>query len=167
MADTKKIISYAVCEKFNNNIYEILQQRYNATLQKDIIILTIKDDKHIIVFKYGVYVAWNIDFETIKFFEDFISDYMIEPLEQTLVENLEFSYGDMFRIHLDHLTLDNDEILLKVSISHAIAQSLKIENFENTIQSSIETNSMIPKELANTGKISLSKKEISKKMGEL
>jgi len=167
MKNTKEILAYTVCEKFNNNIYEILQKRYNVSLQKDIIIVTLKDDRHIIVFKYGVYVAWNVDYETIKFFENFISDYTIEPLEQTLVDNLEYNYSDEFKIHLDCLTLDKNDILLKVSISNAIAQHLKIENFENIIQESIETNSLIPKELARTGKISLSKKEISKKMGEL
>lgn len=167
MGTSQKILAYQVCEKFHPNIYEILDQRYSATLQKDIIILTIKQDQYIIVFKYGVYVCWNIDFETNKFFEDFISDYTIEPLKENLVDSFEYSYGESFKIHLDHLTLDDNDLLVKVSISNAIAQHLKIENFENIVLDSIEKNSLIPKELAKSGKISLSKKDTSKKMGEL
>ena len=153
MQNSKNIIAYNICEKFTDNIYEILQQRYPVTQQKDIIVVNIKEDKDIILFRYGIFVCWGVDFETIKFFEDFIKDYTIEPLPVKLMEHLEYSYGDIFKIHLDHISLDNDDILTKVSISSSIAQSLKLENFENEIQSSINRNSNIQKELAIKGAI--------------
>ena len=167
MKNSKNIIAYNICEKFSDDIYEVLQQRYTVTQQKDIIVVNIKEDKDIVVFRYGIFVCWDIDFETIKFFEDFIKDYTLEPMAVKLVENLEYSFGEIFKIHLDHISLDNNDILTNIAISSSIAQSLKLENFENDIQTSIDINSNIPKELAVKGSISLRKKELSKKIGEL
>ena len=144
-----------------------MQQRYAVTKQKDIIVINIKEEKDIILFRYGIFVCWGVDFETIKFFEDFIKDYTVEPLAVKLVENLEYSYEKTFKIHLDHIYLDDEDILAKISISSAIAQNLKLENFENEIHGSIDRNSDIPKELAQKGAISLRKKELSRKIGEL
>jgi uncharacterized Rmd1/YagE family protein len=166
MKNSKNIIAYNICEKFSDDIYEVLQQRYSVTQQKDIIVIN-REGKEFILFRYGIFVCWGVDFETIKFFKDFIKDYTIEPLEIKLVENLEYSYGEIFKVHLDHIILDNNGILTKIAISSSIAQSLKLKSFENEIQNSIDINSSIPKELAIKGSISLRKKELSQKIGEL
>ena len=51
---TKKLISYLTCEKFNNNIFQIIEERYKCNIIKDAIIINIKEDEQIILFKYGV-----------------------------------------------------------------------------------------------------------------
>lgn len=55
----------------------------------------------------------------------------------------------------------------KLSLSHALAQSVKISLFEELISSTIEQTKDIPKTLSETGKIGLPRSEIMKQIGNL
>jgi uncharacterized Rmd1/YagE family protein len=103
----------------------------------------------------------------LKFFFEFIQSYEINGFEDKLTEEATFDYADEFKIQFDNLTLNNDSLLTKIAISHAFAQDVKLEQFEKEVQNSIEQNSSIPRELSQKGKIALSKRELSKKVGEL
>ena len=72
-----------------------------------------------------------------------------------------------FKINLDTIYLNDFSSTSKIAISQALSQSVKLEQFEEELQTSIDENSNIPLQLSLTGKIKLTKKEISKKIGEL
>ena len=55
--------------------------------------------------------------------------------------------------------------LIKLSMSHALAQSVKLNILERSISDLLDKTTPIQKELAATGSVSLSKKEISKQIG--
>jgi uncharacterized Rmd1/YagE family protein len=55
----------------------------------------------------------------------------------------------------------------KLSLSHALAQSVKISLFEELISSTIEQTKDIPRSLSETGKIGLPRSEIMKQIGNL
>lgn len=163
----KKLITYLTCEKFSQDIFSILEQRYKCSKIKDVITINLSVDQEIILFKYGVFVCWNIDFENIKFFTDFVKNYEINSFEAVIIEELNYTIADEFKIHFDTIFLSDVTSISKIAISHALSQNVKLEQFEKEVQSSIDDNSNIPKQLVSTGKINLSKKEISKKIGEL
>ena len=71
------------------------------------------------------------------------------------------------KIEEDEIILQNKSTLTKLAISHGIAQSVKLTIFEEAIQKTIDHTTKLPTNLANKGKISLSRKQISQKMGEL
>ena len=71
------------------------------------------------------------------------------------------------RIQDDEIILQKKDVLTKLAISFAIGQSVKLTVFEEAISNTIERSKQIPKDLAGKGKITLSRKEISRKMGEL
>lgn len=164
---TKKITAYLTCEKFVDDLYEEIQQRYKASLHKDAIVINLSNEQNIILFRFGVFVCWNVSFENIKFFFEFIKSYEINSFDEKIIEEASYNFADEFKIQLDNLTLNNDSILAKIAISHAFAQDVKLEQFEKAVQNSIEQNSNIPLELSKKGKIALTKKEISNKVGEL
>jgi uncharacterized Rmd1/YagE family protein len=165
--EPKKLTAYLTCEKFADDIYASINQRYKATLNEDIVIIDIEKEQYIILFKYGVFVAWNVSYENIKFFLDYLKSYEIKSFTQEITEEFDFVYGDEFKIHLDTIFLDDHSLLAKTSLSHSIAQSLKLADFEQQILKSIEINSTIPQSLATNGDIALSRKDIAKKIGEL
>lgn len=167
MQSTKKLIAYQTCEKFNKKLYTALQERYKTTLQKDIAMIEINDDELIVLFEYGAIVCWNTSFDNIKFFKDFIKKYEIERFEESIIETLDYEISNEFSIKLDKLILEDDQKITKIAISHALAQNIKLEQFETEVQRSIEENSTIPKQLVKNGTMNLSKKQISKKIGEL
>ncbi len=163
----KNVLSYLSCEKFVTDTFEQISNRYKASQYKDIIAIELGNDGVIILFNFGVYITWNVDFESLKFFQDFIKDFEIEPFEKPIVEKLIYKIDDEFKLNFDKLILKDESILTKIAISTSLAQNIKLINFETTIQTTIEENSSIPVILAQTGKINLSKKDTAKKMGEL
>ena len=164
---TKKLISYLTCEKFENDIFEKLEERYKCTIIKDSIIINIKENQQIVLFKFGVFICWDVEFENIKFFMDFIKNYELNSFEVPFIEELNFTLENEFKINFDTIYLNDLSSISKIAISQALAQNIKLDQFEKELITTIENNSNIPLQLANTGKINLTKKEISKKIGEL
>ena len=164
---TKKLISYLTCEKFKKDIFEIIEERYKCQTIKDAIIINIKEEQQIILFKYGVFICWDIEFENIKFFLDFIKDLQINSFKKSIVEEFNYTFEDEFKINLDTIYLSDSSTTSKIAISQALAQNVKLQQFEEEVQTTIENNSHIPLQLSISGKIKLTKKEISKKIGEL
>src|SRR5205814_2344144 len=71
------------------------------------------------------------------------------------------------RFNIDIIQLENDSQQLKLAISYGLAQSIKLESYEESIQKTIDKNKYLPEELALRGKIPLSRHAISQRMGEL
>ncbi len=57
--------------------------------------------------------------------------------------------------------------MIKLSLSHAIAQSVKNSLFEELVDNTIEDTKDLPQEIALTGKVDMSRKDIMKSIGEL
>lgn len=163
----KSIISLVVSDKFDPKIREYLSDKYKTTLYKDILFVIIDVDQYVVLFSYGVYTCWNISFENLGFFQDEIKSFLINPLEETASEKFKYEIADEFKIVYDKFILENDTQLLKIAISAALAQNVKLNQFEIKVEKTIDENSVIPQNLAKHGKISLSKKAIAKKIGEL
>lgn len=163
----KNLICYAVCDKFKQNTLEHITNNYKTSKYKDVLVIHIDNDKEIIFFNYGVYICFNVDFENIKFFQDLISNFLLEPFNQPIIEQFTFSIKEKFEINFDQVILDENSIFAKIAIASTLAQNIKLIEFEEKIERTIEENSKIPMELAKSGKINLNKKETAKKIGEL
>lgn len=165
--ETKKLTAYLLCDKFNLTVYEALDNRYKATRYKDVVVIDVEGDEQIVLFRYGVIVCWNISYENLKFFQDFVRPYMVEELVHPLIEEFAYQESDEFKIYQDVLFCNDASVLFKIALSHPLAQHIKLELFEEHIEQSIEANSTIAHQLVLDGKIKFSKKEISQKIGEL
>ena len=161
--ETKKLISYLTCEKFNQDIFQIIEERYKCNIIKDAIIINIKEEQQIILFKYGVFICWNIEFENIKFFLDFLKDLEINNFKKPIIEEFNYTFEDEFKINLDTIYLNDSTTTSKIAISQALAQNVKLQQFEEEVQTTIENNSHIPLQLSISGKIKLTKKRFLKK----
>ncbi|DAB32487.1 MAG TPA: hypothetical protein CFH79_03605 [Sulfurospirillum sp. UBA11407] len=165
--ESKRLIAYLMCEKFNKELFEHIAKRYKATQTKGAISVFLDEDEYIVVFDFGVSVFWNVSYENTKFFLDYLEEVAIKKYEENFIEEFEFFNAQDFMVKLDSIMLADDDELTKIALSYAIAQSLKVEEFEKKIGKSIKQNAAIPQELAQYGEIKLNKKEISKKIGEL
>jgi len=68
---------------------------------------------------------------------------------------------------INEIILKEDNEFIKLSIAHALAQSVKLNILENSVSELLQKTAPIQHELARTGSVSLSKKEISKQIGIL
>ncbi|MBN2816619.1 MAG: RMD1 family protein [Campylobacterales bacterium] len=163
----KSIISFVVSEKFDSQIYDLLSQKYKTTLYKDILFITLDTDEYVVLFNYGVYSCWNVSFENLEFFQAEIKDLLINPLKRESSEKFKYELQEEFKIVYDKFHLEDDSALLKIAVSAALAQNAKLSRFETKVENTIQENSVIPQNLAKYGKITLTKKAIAKKIGEL
>lgn len=122
----------------------------------------------VFVFDYGVLVFWDLAAGEREAFLAKILSFAKAPLKNTLDD--EFTYetgGEKPFIKNDHIHLQNDEILTRLAVSHGIAQSTKLAQFENGIQQTINDTVYIPENIARTGSAQLSAKELSRLRGRL
>jgi uncharacterized Rmd1/YagE family protein len=118
-------------------------------------------------FSYGAVVCWGFTEEEEKEVLRGLKGFEKEPLSKPELDEFTYTYGDTTKIEEDEIFLHNKSTLTKLAIAHGIAQSVKLSTFEELIQKTISHTRNIPVELAKRGKIPLSRREISRKMGEI
>ncbi|RYP31818.1 hypothetical protein DL767_005549 [Monosporascus sp. MG133] len=126
----------------------------------------------VFLFDYGVVVIWGMSPAHEQRFLKDIAKFEEEKLEPDDVETecFNFYYTSEYqpRIYNDFITLrDKGNYMTKLAISHALAQSVKTSLFEELVTSTVETCKDIPTQIALTGKIALSRKQINMQIGEL
>jgi uncharacterized Rmd1/YagE family protein len=130
------------------------------------------DRSEMFLFDYGVVVFWGFTETEEKRFLKELAKFEAEKLADEDVQIEEFNYyitkSYQPRIYNDFITLrDNTNYMIKLSISHAIAQSVKISLFEELVDNTIDATQDFPQEIALTGKINMNRKNIIKSIGEL
>ncbi|KAG6006317.1 hypothetical protein E4U21_007120 [Claviceps maximensis] len=133
------------------------------------------------VFSYGVVVFWNFSEHQEK---DILADLtfadaegtvslLTRPLEQDDFETEEFHFdysADVKRprVFNDMITLlPRSDHMIKLTISHAIAQSTKLCFFEERMGETMLDAQHVPKTLALTGQLNMTRKEIVTLLGRL
>lgn len=103
----------------------------------------------ILIFDYGVVVMWGFTSDEEQYIlhdiRKFEEDTLTEDEMET--EQFYFHYNTYYqpRIYNDIITLKNPaNFMLKITISHAIAQSVKLTLFEGKIEETIENTKHVP-----------------------
>ena len=132
------------------------------------------------VFSYGVAVFWNFTEHQEK---DILADLTFSeaetgaPLvtgaqseEDFETEEFHFEYNPETprpRVYNDMITLRSGDHMIKLAMSHAIAQSTKLSVFEQKMADQMSEAQHVPKRLALTGKLGLKREEVVKILGAL
>ncbi|KAK3934952.1 putative sad1-interacting factor 3 protein [Diplogelasinospora grovesii] len=133
------------------------------------------------VFSYGVVVFWNFTEHQEK---DILADLTFaenetgvslatRPLDQSDFETEEFHFEyspdvKRPRVFNDMITLlPRSDHMVKLTISHAIAQSTKLCFFEARMSETMLDAQHVPKRLALTGELNMTRTEIVKMLGRL
>lgn len=168
-ADTYDIDNLAKCfrkegldPKFYDNVIHIHKKRENNGDDSE-------GNSEIFIFPYGCLSFWGFtEEEELLFIKDIHKFDTIESGHFT-VDICAYDYGSSTEIQEeeDVILLESKDDLIKLSLSHGLTQSAKLESFEAEIAKTIQNTRDLPDELARTGKISLSRKKLSQKIGEL
>lgn len=147
---------------------------YNVRTSKDHVhVSSIRRNIDMFFFVHGCFVSWGLTKNHEEKIIEQVQPFANSPLTKiesdffcfTLGEETEINTDE--RYHTDVITLDTDNPLVKLAFSYALAQSVKLEAFEESIQDTIRTNSSLPQEIATHGGISLSRRAIFKRIGEI
>lgn len=167
----------------NTNAYDIQKLLYHYsqngvdfTCFDDVIYTAVEDRNHktttdIFCFSFGVVVIWGMDkTEEMKVLDQLAEIFpdcherFVDEIYYQLNTSIQKSYIDEEK---NTVILSEDSILTKLSISYALAQSVKLTALENSVAKLMEKTTPIQKELSTVGTVSLSKKEIAKQIGML
>ncbi|KXT15208.1 hypothetical protein AC579_1359 [Pseudocercospora musae] len=97
---------------------------------------------------------------------------MTRPLDESDFETEEFHFqyddtAEKPRIYNDMITLRTSDHMIKLAMSHAIAQSTKLSFFEERMQRTMESAQYVPRRLALEGRLGMDRKEIVGLVGRL
>ncbi|MBY0530294.1 MAG: RMD1 family protein [Rhabdochlamydiaceae bacterium] len=152
-------------------LFQYLQRLAPAQLYRDAIHIQLKEDKRIkgdlFYYSFGVVVSWGFTEDEEKEILQSVKEFEKEPLSKAELDEFTYAYAETMKIEEDEISLQNRSTLTKLAISYGLAQSVKLTTFEELIQKTIDHTKHLPNDLAKKGKISLSRREISRKMGEL
>ena len=132
------------------------------------------------VFSYGVVVFWNF---TERQEKDVLADLTFSESETSIplvsgaqseedfeTEEFHFEYSPEIprpRVFNDMITLRSGDHMIKLAMSHAIAQSTKLCFFEQRMANQMVEAQHVPKSLALTGKLGMKREEVFKILGAL
>ncbi|TFK20520.1 cytoplasmic protein [Coprinopsis marcescibilis] len=131
---------------------------------------TTSPEAEIFLFPYGTVVIWGMTEAQEKRFLSSIRRFETGKLgpDEIEMEDLNYYYANYSRIYNDVITLrKGSSYMTKLSLSHALSQSVKISLFEELISSTIEETKDIPEIISETGKIGMPHKEIMQQIGQL
>jgi uncharacterized Rmd1/YagE family protein len=160
------ISSYLRDQGIKNRIYskDVLHFKQNFN----------KKSYDLFIFSYGCIVFWGMENDAIDSTIKELKAFSNDPLPRVITDRCSYktssdsenSYIDM---EDDVIVIHKDEnsYLAKLAFSYGLSQSVKLSVFEDSVDKTIEDNQNIPDELINTGKVSLSKKALGKKIGSL
>lgn len=147
-----------------------LREHYVTTLYRDVLHISVPIDGRqgdVFYFPYGSSVFWGIPSHQYKFFLDLIKEFEHRPVEEITYDEFVYQLGDNAQIIDDEVILPDSEVVTRLAFSHAMAQSVKLDTFETSLQKTFNHTKHLPEELSKYGRIGLSRKEIRRKMGEL
>ncbi|KAG0279276.1 hypothetical protein BGZ95_001751 [Linnemannia exigua] len=122
-------------------------------------------------FDYGVTVFWNFTVEQEVWILDDIAQFESKRLlpDDVQTEEFHFEYAGYStpRIYNDMITLRGGNHMIKLTIAHAISQSVKLAMYECQMDDTIDDTKIIPIRLAQTGKLNYSRPQITRISGHL
>eukprot|EP01104_Vermistella_antarctica_P013666 TRINITY_DN416_c0_g1_i3.p1 TRINITY_DN416_c0_g1~~TRINITY_DN416_c0_g1_i3.p1 ORF type:complete len:400 (-),score=63.33 TRINITY_DN416_c0_g1_i3:568-1767(-) len=123
----------------------------------------------VFLFRFGSFVSWGADSNEIEEILRAIGPYEETSLPDREVEVYNYGYGDTTAIVGDEIVLDRaaDRSTL-LAISFGLAQSVRLNVYENEMEKAIQLTKHLPEELAKYGEIkSMNRRQLFKQMGLL
>ena len=169
--------SYCTADSYDlSAMFKDLSNRsLQPTYYEDVVHVNYKVDKHeldVLYFAFGCVIIWGanhkIELETLNKLKGFeqgsLDNHASDILYFSTNTDIEQTYIDEEK---NEIILSDASVLLKLSVSYANAQSVKLNILELAVSKLLDETHPIHKQLASTGKISLSKNQISKQIGTL
>jgi len=145
-----------------------LTKEYGAQRYRDAYFLKFSDGEAWL-FTYGVLVTWNLSEATRKDLCNALGKLFVSPVQQRETEHYRYRFSEQgeFKVQHDLIYLDDQDTLCRLALSHAFAQSCKLDFFEQRAQEVIEQNRYLSKQLATKGSIPLNRKQLAQLQGVL
>ncbi len=151
-----------------NQLNDFLKKEFSAPLKFNDALHVSYAEGDIFFFNYGCVIFWGIEESAIEKTLQKIKPFENKHINRPDSDSYYVVNGENNKVYQNEIVLkENAGMMEKLAISHALAQSMKLANFEQRVEHTIKKTEHIPRSLAESGKITLSGKEIAQKMGKL
>ncbi len=168
MQSDPDIYALCQCDYYDFSALRVrMSQQYEITGYRNVLHIAVHNGDAF-VFDYGVIVFWNLAANDQNTLLTQLSEFVKDPLAEKLDD--EFTYeanGQPVSLRNDHICLPDSSIITRLAISHGIAQSTKLGQYESRVQQTIASTEYIPENIANTGRSGLRRRELAKLRGQL
>lgn len=140
-----------------------------AHFYDEVVFLSMGSEHTMCVFAYGAVVFWGYTSVEERDALTTLGLFLRSPQTQIQEDTFVYEYGieTIIEEEEDRIILQSEDPLLKLSLSYGLSQSAKLSAFEHEVDKTIQQTRHLPAELAEKGKISLSRKKISQYIGKL
>jgi uncharacterized Rmd1/YagE family protein len=182
MYNLKTLRSFLRCTSFcTAGSYDLLglanffkKKGYFTRISRDVLhVSNAKRPGDIFFFNHGCFVCWGFKRHYEDKLVDYVKEFSISPLASIEKDYFYYRYTDKTsidtheKLRLDIISLESDDVQVKLAFSYGLAQSIKLESFEELVKEAIKKSNTIPEEIVSKGTISLSRTAIFKRMGEI
>jgi uncharacterized Rmd1/YagE family protein len=144
-----------------------LEQRYRLVAYVDVLHIE-QASWEAFVFPYGVFVGWGMGYDDEQHLLQALQRHCSGWHESIFIDRFTYTEGaESTRIHNDHIELSSNTTLDKLAVAHGLAQSVKLMEFEEQAQRTIEETSYIPQNIARHGRANIGRKAIARLRGTL
>ncbi|TBU12430.1 putative sporulation protein Rmd1, partial [Hamiltosporidium tvaerminnensis] len=182
-ADLKRVTAYCTAERINlkdlykninqNEIFNKATMYFGECLYASIRLPISPNEEQsfdIFYYDYGVVVCWGLQQNNETVVLNHLKKFEENKYEVGKVEVESFRYGIVRENPMvlnDIIYLNTEDFFNKMVISNAIAQSVKLDYFENLVDMTVDTVKDLPEEVENEGKVGKTRKDILKLVGKL
>lgn len=176
LKDYERCIAFCTAESYDiQGLASFFKRKgFFTRISKDVLhVMHTKKPGDMFFFTFGCFVCWGYK----KNFEDkvlsYVAAYANNSLKNIEIDYFYYRYSNKTslttheRLHLDTIHLQSTDAQIKLAISYGLAQSIKLEAFEEAIKEVIKHHNYIPQEISKHGSISLSRREILKRIGKI
>ncbi|WP_210396164.1 RMD1 family protein [Motiliproteus sediminis] len=158
------VLAACIAQDFDPDLLPALMATHQATRSRGSWHL-VRPEGEYIIFGYGTLVVWS--HEPLEHPWSWLEPVCIRPLPRPELDHFSCHQGEQFRVHEDHILLDQDHLLQRVAVSHAIAQSCKLASFEEGAKGMMLESQQLTNELAQRGRIRMGRKSLARWRGRI
>jgi len=138
-----------------------------AVRYREVIVMELASGEAMI-FSFGAVVVWGGEDDERRALILKLARHVDDPRTDTEEENFRFElHASQERFHSDTVYLVASDRLHRIAVAHALAQSVKLNQFERQAIRTIEETASIPRSLAVSGRINLSRRKTAQMRGNL
>lgn len=174
----RRMAAYCTAESYNlKKLYKLLENTYGVDQVQiffgECLYASYKPNNgyscSMYFMNYGVTIFWGLDESEEEDILKRISSAQENPYDIKEIERENFMYGisKHSQIWNDKIYITEDKLLPKMAVSVAVAQSVKLDYFEELVDSTIETVKDLPDEIEKAGKLGRRRQDIFRVMGRL
>lgn len=150
-----------------NALETCLQEHYRTARFRDAYQVSLADGE-IWLFDYGIVVFWGVSEDQRQALLARLRPLLSDGAPETHQEDFYFALeAEQHAIRQDTFHLSGNDPLTRLAVSHALAQSLQLDLFEQRAQQSILDTSDIPASLSRTGRVPFNRRAIARMRGQL